>query len=251
MKWIIGGVEKLMRSSKNQKTKIAAVILCMSILLPACSTENMIRLLSADKNIKDTSDDTSGQQMTYTEDDSTHHQIGDSFEVAAPTQDDQNNIGYICTVESVQYYSSVADEEIDQTKLEDSVEYYTDEEPQTVEKNEYKQYGIVLCKMKLKNINMPEDYNITECAFMSVDENKNVHLISMPVYFDAQEKNEEDGKEYHCEIPVGEEREIVIGWLVNLNQYPADSLYVQVPYGADDEWVNYVQLNLQTEGKQE
>ena len=43
----------------------------------------------------------------------------------------------------------------------------------------------------------------------------------------------------------------MIGWLINLNQYPADSLYVQVPYGADDEWVNYVQLNLQTEGKQE
>lgn len=63
-----------MKSSKKKKTKIAVVILCMSILLSACSTENMIRLLSADKNIKDTSDDTSGQQMTYTEDDSTHQQ---------------------------------------------------------------------------------------------------------------------------------------------------------------------------------
>lgn len=245
------GIKTSMRLLKCKKRMLSAIVLCMvAALLSACSSEKIIHLLSADGNVKDTSDGSDGLKMTYTEDETKHHQLGDTFEVMNPTQENPENIGFECTVMSAEYYPSVSDEEIDQTKLADSVEYYINEEPELVEKSDYSQYGMVMCKIKIQNINMSEDYHAMNCDCVSVDADKNVHEISLPVYFDARDRSEKDGEFYHCKMPVGEEREIVVGWLLKIDQIPLDTLQIQVPYGADDEYIHYVSLNLQSEGEQ-
>ena len=234
---------------KYKKWILLDVILCMLMLLSGCSSEKIISLLSADRNAKDTSDGGDGLKMTYTQDEANHHKLGDTFEVVYPMRENRDNIGFECTVVSADYYSSALDEKIDQSKMISSTEYYLYEEPKIVEENEYSQYGIVMCKIIIKNINMPEDYNITGCAFVGVDADENVHEISLPVYFDAPDRSEKDGEFFHCKIPVGEEREMVIGWLLEINQYSLDTLKIQVPYAANDEYIHYVSLNLQSEGE--
>lgn len=234
---------------KLKKWILLGFALCILMILSACSSEKIISLLSADRNVKDTSDGGDGLKMTYTQDEANHHKLGDTFEVVYPMQENRDNIGFECTVVSADYYSSALDEKIDQSKMISSTEYYLYEEPKIVEENEYSQYGMVMCKIKIKNINMPEDYNITGFACVSVDEDENVHEISLPVYFDALDRSKKNGEFYHCKIPVGEEREMVVGWLVETNQYRLDTLKIQVPYAADDEYIHYVSLNLQSEGE--
>lgn len=155
----------------------------------------------------------------------------------------------VYTVEKATLFTDIAEVGISQDAMQPSVEEFLDENGEMKSSVKF-----LVVEMTVKNVSALPERNITSFQLLCADSTKETSDrtteidffdLPYPSYFSnpSGSKVGDDWKQYYdYSLPVGQSKDLKVGWYVDLEQYDPSNLYLVFNRG-HDEFENFVKLD--------
>lgn len=173
---------------------------------------------------------------------------GEVIKLEDPLPTIPNNIAEEYTIQAVQIFESPEEADIPREQIQKNVLdilYYSGEGiEEEFEYMDVDKDSLLVCDMTIKNINRdPTDLNISRISlvYQSPDTGK-IDMISEIAYFSKSiEMDLNSQKLWHYDLAKGETMEAKVAWLIDLERYDLENLYIGIVY--DGDYPKYVKVN--------
>jgi len=189
----------------------------------------------ADSNFNEKVEEAIEHRIPLGADEEQVHSIGNKFSLMWGEETEQ----YEITVNNVDFFDSmddiggsIADTRIDRESME---RYYYD-----LGSNSFIDgRKLVVADITIKNKSVP-----------ALDDEHNIGIVSIrdfgykicedAVYFSDHPEQVTSSNYYHYILPIGESKTVKVGWVINMNDYKAEDLYLIFGMGTEDRLKQYV-----------